>query len=524
MRISVKTGEPGASAADILAIPVFRSGEKASKADPKAARPRLPAGITRLDRSLGGVIDRALESGDFRGRADERLLLYPDASAGKVAIRRVLLVGVGSAAEFDVEGVRRLAGGAASECRERKLDRLTILAPRARGLRAEDCAGALAEGAVLGAYRYDRFKKGGRGRGGGAKKNPAPSTTLLFQRADGLAQLRKRAKESGFLAQSQNLARDLSNAPGNELPPAGLAREARRVARETGLTCRVIRGAELERGRFSALIAVGQGSANPPQLIVLEHRGGRARNKVGPLCLVGKGITFDSGGISLKPSAGMGDMKHDMSGAAAVVGALRAAALLDLPAHVVGIIAAAENMPSGTAYRPGDIIQSRAGKTIEITNTDAEGRVVLADALDYAVEKFAPQAMIDLATLTGAAMVAFGPWATGAMGNDDALIREIQSAGEVASERMCPMPLLPEHAREMRSPVADLKNAGGREAGVSTAGAFLQQFVGDTPWAHLDIAGTGWTNRRTPYHRQGATGVGVRMLVAWIRARVQQNA
>jgi len=522
MRITVKTGEPGSSAADILAIPVFSPGKEKKGAGPKADRPRLSGALARLDRSLGGVIDRALESGDFRGQADQRLLLYPDAHAGKASIQRLLLVGVGAAEEFDIEGARRLAGAAASESRERKIGRLTILAPRARGLRAEDCAAALAEGAVLGAYRYDRFKKGGRGAA--AKKNAAPNTTLLFERAEGLAQLRGRAKEGGLLAESQNVARDLSNAPGNELPPAGLAREARRVARETGLTCRVIRGAELERGGFSALMAVGQGSANPPQLIVLEHRGGRKRNKAGPLCIVGKGITFDSGGISLKPSAGMGDMKHDMSGAAAVVGALRAAALLDLPAHVVGIIAAAENMPSGTAYRPGDIIQSRAGKTIEITNTDAEGRVVLADALDYANEKFSPEAMIDLATLTGAAMIAFGPWATGAMGNDDALIQEIQSAGEAASERMCPMPLLPEHLREMRSPVADLKNAGGREAGVSTAGAFLQEFVGDTPWAHLDIAGTGWTNRRTPYHRQGATGVGVRMLIAWVRARVQQNA
>ena len=518
MKITVKSGGIAGASADVLAIPVFR-GEAGKAKNAKEAAPRLPAGVTGLDRALGGVIQAALASQDFRGRADERLLLYPVGESAKSGVARVLLVGAGRSADLDIEGVRRLGGAAASEARDRKLARLTILAPKARGLRAEDCAAALAEGAILGRYRYERFKTGGK-----AKSTRVPAATLLFDRAPGLALLRRRAKEGVHCAESQNLARDLSNAPGNELPPAGLAREARRVARETGLTCRVIRGAELERGGFSALLAVGAGSVNPPQLIVLEHRGGRGKNRPGPLCIVGKGITFDSGGISLKPSAGMGDMKHDMSGAAAVVGALRAAALLNLPAHVVGVIAAAENMPSGTAYRPGDIVRSRAGKTIEVTNTDAEGRVVLADALDYAVKRFDPEAMIDLATLTGAAMIALGPWATGAMGNDDDLVEEIRQAGEAVSERMCPLPLLPEHAREMRSPVADLKNSGSREGGVSTAGAFLREFVGDTPWAHLDIAGTGWTTRKTPYHRQGATGVGVRMLVAWIRARVQQNA
>ena len=450
------------------------------------------------------------------------MLLYPSTPAGRKSIGRILLIGIGNRNALTLDAVRRFGGGAAGEARERKLGRLAVLAPRARGLRAEECAGALAEGTVLGAYRYDRFKS--RPTGQASRRPATTTTTLLFDRAEGLSGLRKHAKEGALCAESQNVARDLSNAPGNELPPAGLAREARRVARETGLQCRVIRGAELERGKFSALLAVGSGSANPPQLIVLEHRGARRGNKQGPLCLVGKGITFDSGGISLKPSAGMGDMKHDMSGAAAVVGALRAAAELNLPAHVVGIIAAAENMPSGTAYRPGDVVRSRSGKTIEVTNTDAEGRVVLADALDYAVKHYKPSAMIDLATLTGAAMIAFGPWATGAMGNDDALLEEIRQAGEATSERMCVVPLLPEHLKEMSSPIADLRNSGGREGGVSTAGAFLKEFVGDTPWAHLDIAGTGWTNRRTPYHRQGATGVGVRMLVAWIRARVQQNA
>ena len=520
MKISVKTGEISAAPADLFAIPVF---QRAPNPGPKAAKtsPRVPSEATQFDRALGGIIQRALATGDFRGRAEERLLLYAPGATAKSPGVRVLLIGVGTPEELNIEGVRRLGGGAASEARERKLARLTVLAPRARGLRADDCAAALAEGVVLGAYRYDRYKGGMADR---SKKTKAQAAALLFGSADNLAGLRRRAKEAVWGAESQNLARDLSNAPGNELPPAGLAREARRIARETGLHCRVIRGAELERGGFAALRAVGSGSANPPQLIVLEHRGAPAKRKRAPLCLIGKGITFDSGGISLKPSGGMEEMKHDMSGAAAVIGALRTAALLKIPAHIVGIVAAAENMPSGTAYRPGDVIGSRAGKTIEVTNTDAEGRVVLADALDYAVKQFDPEAMIDLATLTGAAMIAFGPWATAAMGNDEELVQEIQRAGESVAERMCPMPLLPEHRKEMRSTIADLKNSGSREGGVSTAGAFLQAFVGDTPWAHLDIAGSGWTNRRTPYHRHGGTGVGVRMLVAWIQGRVQQKA
>jgi leucyl aminopeptidase len=286
--------------------------------------------------------------------------------------------------------------------------------------------------------------------------------------------------------------------------------------------------AELVRRGFSALLAVGGGSARPPHLIVMEHKGSRGQSTRGrgakrTVCLVGKGITFDSGGLSLKPAQSMGDMKHDMSGAASVIGTLRAAALLDLPLHVVGVIAAAENMPSGTAYRPGDIVRTLSGKTIEITNTDAEGRVVLADALHYAVSQWSPDWLVDVATLTGAAMVALGPWATAALGNDEKLLDALRAAGERSGERVWPMPLLPEHRRAMASTVADLQNSAGRDAGVSTAGAFLKDFVGGVRWAHLDIAGSGWTTVRTPCHRGGATGVGVRLLIELLRAEVQRN-
>jgi leucyl aminopeptidase len=256
-------------------------------------------------------------------------------------------------------------------------------------------------------------------------------------------------------------------------------------------------------------------------MIALEYRPRATRSRGAavqrPVCLVGKGITFDSGGISIKPSAGMDEMKHDMSGAAAVIGALRAAALLELPTPVVGVIAAAENMPGAAAYRPGDIVTTMSGKTIEILNTDAEGRVVLADALHYARTTWEPTAIVDLATLTGAMVVALGHWATGLFGNHPKLVERVRAAGEATAERAWPMPLVEAHKEEIRSEIADIKNTGGRPAGSSTAAAFLWHFAGDTPWVHLDIAGTAWTSKAGPIQRKGATGVGVRLLVELLR-------
>jgi leucyl aminopeptidase len=383
-------------------------------------------------------------------------------------------------------------------------------------------ASALAEGAILGAYRFDGHQATGRARG---RKAPSPlGFELVFDAAEKISALRQRVAEAVIGAECQVLARNLSNSPPNEMHPLGLAAAARAAAREAGLVCRVLRGKELERRGFGALLAVGSGSVNPPCLVILEHKGRSRRRGTaqGPICLVGKGITFDSGGLSLKPATPMLDMKHDMSGAATVIATMRAVGLLDHPDHVVGIIAAAENMPSGTAYRPSDILTSGSGKTIEVVNTDAEGRLVLADALHHAVETQAPRAIVDIATLTGAAMVALGQWATAVLGTDEGLINALREAGESSGERIWPMPLLPEHTLAIKSSVADIKNSGGPNAGVSTAGAFLREFVGDTPWAHLDIAGTGWSSGNGPTHRGGATGVGVRLLLAWLRDGVQR--
>ncbi|MCA9509826.1 MAG: leucyl aminopeptidase, partial [Myxococcales bacterium] len=377
-------------------------------------------------------------------------------------------------------------------------------------------AQALAEGVLLGCYRFDHYKE---------KRDDAPpaAVTLVIDGATDAAAARRGADAGVAIATAQNLARDLSNEPPNELTPARLATAARATAREVGLRCRVLEPAQMKKLGMGAILAVGQGSANPPRMIVLEHVPKRRASRAPTLCIVGKGITFDTGGISIKPSAAMHEMKHDMSGAAAVVGALRAAAVLELPLHVVGVIGAAENMPSGTAYRPGDVVRAMSGKTIEILNTDAEGRVVLADALHYAISEFEPDAVVDLATLTGACVVALGPWATGVFTRDDALAREIVDAGAACGETMWRMPLFPEHARAMKSSVADLKNAGSRDAGASTAAGFLQAFAGDRSWAHLDIAGTAWGDKSAGWDVPGASGVGVRTLVAWMESRARSR-
>ncbi|MFP6656358.1 MAG: leucyl aminopeptidase, partial [Myxococcota bacterium] len=460
IRVQISDGGVEGIKAESVIIPIVRRDESLH---------RLPGGLSAIDRRMGGRITDALASGDFKAGVGERMVVYGPREGDLV---RCILLGQGEAKAIDADGLRQLGGRVGRELIRGNLGRVTLIVPHGAGLTPDRSAPLLAEGVLLGAYRFDRYRTTGR------KSKNQPTLQIRFTRKlKSLASVRRDVKQSVEIAQSQRMARDLSNEPPNVLYPESLAAASRRMARTVGLRCKVMAVPELEKRGFGAILAVGQGSRRPPRMITLEHGATPKRKKAGTLALIGKGITFDSGGLSLKTAAGMLEMKHDMSGAATVFGAMRAIALLDLPIHVIGVIAAAENMPSADAYRPSDIITTGSGQTVEIINTDAEGRLVLADALHYAVESYRPDAMIDVATLTGAAMVAFGSAATAGLGNDDDLLDEIRRAGDRAGEPVWPMPLLDEHEKATRSKVADWKNSGGRVAGVSTAGAFLRGFV-----------------------------------------------
>jgi len=511
MQITVDAKRPVDAAVDLLALFIVEIEEKGAK------KPKLAARFNMVDRALRGRIADVIAHGDFRGKTGQTTLLYPGDSGGLRA-KRILLVGLGKATSLEIDALRKAAGTAIHHASGKNAAKVALALPNAKDLAAlslEGLSQALAEGCVLSAYRFDRYREKPKDR-----PREVSSVAISIEKTSDLRAARAGAKRGAILAECQNVARDLSNEPGNSLPPAALAREAVRVAKEVGLRSKVMEVPELKRRKMGALLAVGAGSSRPPCLIVLEHGAARGKKKAGAktLCFVGKGITFDSGGISIKPSAGVEDMKHDISGAAAVVGAMRACALLKVPFHVVGVIAAAENLPSSTAYRPGDVVTAMSGKTIEVLNTDAEGRVVLADALHYARTEYSPVAMLDLATLTGACMVALGKHATGLFTNDEALCAKVKRAGEATSERAWELPLWEGHNKAIRSAVADIKNTGGRNAGASTAAAFLQHFVGETPWVHLDIAGTGWGGRSSSYQGKGATGVGVRLLIELLRS------
>ncbi len=450
MKVTIDSRPAADVAADLLAVALTTLPKK---------NPKLPTHLVALDRATGGQLKAVIASGDFEGGASESLVVYPTSKGCRA--KRVALLGLGDADAIDADGLRRLAGRAIGQGSKRKASRVVLVAPEIQLAGEPEGAQAMAEGATLSAYRFEHY------RGKDATPPSVPgSCTVLVPRGTPLKAARAGASRGSILAKSQNIARDLSNEPANALPPAELARAAQKVGRETGLRVKVLDVAQLEKRKMGAILAVGGGSANPPRLIVMEHRPPGKRPKgERPFCLVGKGITFDSGGISIKPSAGMDEMKHDMSGAAAVVGAMRAVALLKLPYPVVGVIAAAENMPSGTAYRPGDIVTAMSGKTIEVLNTDAEGRVVLADALHYAKTEYDPCAMVDLATLTGACLVALGSFATGLFANHEKLSDQLQRAGVTTAELAWPMPLLEAHKEEIRSQIGDIKNTGGRAAG-----------------------------------------------------------
>ncbi len=477
---------------DALAIGLF-SGETALQG-PAAA----------LDEALAGVIAGLVASGEVTGDADEITLLH---TLGKIEPARVAIVGLGKRDKFTVDRVRRAASQACRALRGAGAKHVGLaLAWAESGVNLALAARAATEGALLGLYEFTSYKNNGANGQNGKPKKAIETITVLGKGRE--PALRAAVERGRILAESTNFARDLGNEPPNTLTPTELGERARRMAAEVGLECEIHDKAWIHKQEMGALLAVNQGSAEEPRFIVLRYNGGSKRAPA--LALVGKGITFDSGGLSLKPSDGMAGMKTDMCGGATVLGAMRAIALLKPAISVVGIVPATENMPSGSAYHPGDILRASNGKTVEINNTDAEGRLALADGISYAV-KHGCSPIVDAATLTGAIGVALGRSRAGLFSNDEDITRMVEQAAAASGERVWPMPMDDEYDQLIHSDIADMKQTGGRLAGSITAAKVLSNFAGDTPWAHLDIAYTAVRESRDVEGEAGATGYGVRL-------------
>jgi leucyl aminopeptidase len=480
--------------------------------------PAFATALAPLRKILGARLNRVLGLENFTGKAGTVCSLLTE---GKLPAPRVLLAGLGAPGRITLETYRRAASAAATAGQAKKTSDLTFVLPLS-GMGAVAAppspaavAGALAEGALLGTYRYDKYLTGDAG-----KKRTLVRIEVLGGTDDRDATaIRKALRAAAIVCDAVRLARDLENAPPNELYPETLAAAARESGAKHGFRVTVWDEKRIRQAGFGGLAAVSAGSERPPRFIVMEHNAGQDKIKgLETIVLVGKGVTFDAGGISIKPASGMAEMKMDMSGAAAVIGVMEAASRLDLPVRLVGLVPSTENLLGGAAMRPGDIITHYGGTTSEVDNTDAEGRLILADALAYA-RTLKPAAVVDLATLTGACVVALGAHATGMMGNDEGLMAQLKAAGERTYERVWPLPLFEEYEKQIKSDVADVKNVGGRWAGAITAGLFLKRFVGDGPWVHLDIAGTAMLEESHPYAPKGGSGVGVRLLVDWLAAR-----
>jgi leucyl aminopeptidase len=464
----------------------------------------LPPSLAVLDTASGQALARLYASGDFSGKADEFSLLHPAGSA-----TRLLLLGLGKADEVTGRKIRRAAATAAKRARMLGVVSAAFHLPAdSRGkVTAAEAGQAIAEGLGFGAWHFSEMKR------------PPEEPKAALERFEVLAPAETAEFERGHavgaaIAAGQAFTRGLQVLPGNVCTPSYLARTAEELAHRHKFGITVLDLAGIRKEGMGALLSVSQGSAEEPRFIALEYKGGTGA----PVVLVGKGVTFDSGGISIKPAQNMEEMKYDMSGAAAVLGTFEALGRLRPKLNVIGLVPTTENLPSGTAIKPGDVVKSHFGKTIEIVNTDAEGRLILCDALSYA-RRYQPACVLDAATLTGAIVVALGHSATGAMGNDDALVEEVRRAGERAGERVWPMPLWDEYRELNKSDIADVKNSGGRPAGSISAGWFLREFVEGYPWVHLDIAGTAYTEREDATMVKGPTGVLVRLFSEFLLGR-----
>ncbi len=465
----------------------------------------LEGPIKSVDLEWKGFLSALINQGDFKGELFQCRLFH---TQGALPARRVLLAGLGKKEEFDLEKWRGAASKAGQFIRDSGIKQFAFQIKPFNDLSEEELAESFVTGLLLGNYQFNEFKTLERN-----KIRQIEEAVLLGETRQETSRIEQGLKRGRIISDAVCMARDLVNGPSNQVTPTALAEKAREIARNQGLGIEVLDLNEAEAAGMGAFVAVAKGSQEPAKFIILEYNKGKGLDTI---VLVGKGITFDSGGISIKPAERMEQMKADMSGAAAVLATMEAVSRFQLPLHLVGMIPATENLPSGKAYKPGDVLKTLSGQTIEVISTDAEGRLILSDALTYSL-KYQPKAIIDLATLTGACVIALGDYVMGVFGNDEALLKRIEAASAKAGEKAWRMPLWDEYFEYIKSDMADFKNVGTRAAGAIIGGIFLSKFVEKTPWVHLDIAGPAFIEKERPYIPKGGTGVGVRLLVQLLR-------
>jgi len=491
MEINVTIGDISKVKTDAIVVSFFEE------------TPQLEGNLEAVDKALDGAVSQLISQGEIKGKLHEITMVH---SLGKLPAARVVIAGLGKQSELTVDKVRRITAETCRLLQQKGIENIVTAAQGAgvADISLEVAAQAITEGALLGTYSFRKHMTKE------AEHSEIKQLTIVDADETRLTGLEQGCNLGRVLAEATNLARDMVNEPSNYMTPSQMAEVAKRLADNYGLELKVLEREQMQELGMGALLGVAQGSVETPKFITLHYKGSDSDEI--DLALVGKGITFDSGGISIKPSEKMEEMKGDMAGGAAAMAAISAIAQLKPKVNAIAIIPATENLPSGSAQKPGDVVMAMNGKTIEVINTDAEGRLILADALGYA-NKLGAKHIIDVATLTGAMVIALGDVYTGAFGNNQELMDKVIAAGAEGGELIWQMPMSEEYKEQIKSEVADIKNIGGRQAGAITAAQFLAEFTGDTPWVHLDIAGTSMSERERGYLMKGATGVPVRTLV-----------
>jgi leucyl aminopeptidase len=461
--------------------------------------------IHEVDLEWKGFISTLMKQGDFKGELNQCRLLY---THGAIPSQRIVLTGLGKREEFDLEGWRGASSKAGQFIRDLGMKRVVFPLKKFNGFSEEELTESFVTGILLGVYQFNELKTLERD-----KIKEIEEVIILGETSEGIQTIGEGLRAGKIISEAVCMARDLVNGPSNHLTPTVMAEKARQIAKEHAMEVQVLEVSQAEAMGMGAFVAVAKGSQEPGKFILLEYNKGKGFDTI---ALVGKGITFDSGGLSIKPAERMEQMKDDMSGAAAVLAIMKIVSQLQLPYHLVGIMPATENLPSGKAYKPGDVLKTLSGQTVEVISTDAEGRLILSDALTYSL-KYQPKAVIDLATLTGAIVIALGDYVIGLFGNDETLLKRVEEASNKTGEKVWRFPLWKEYFEYLKSDVADFRNVGTRSAGAIIGGIFLSKFVKKTPWVHLDIAGPAWIEKERPYTPKGGTGIGIRLVVQMLR-------